>query len=371
MLSSQAKRNISRIIPFGIIWLVFSLIYSLLERGIMGVVGFYPSTGNPYNFNKTIISTAIIALVIGLLVGCAEILFLNKMFQRRSFAIKIFFKMVLYLAVIICFLFLSSVIHNSSELKLGILSKPVWLNAWAFFTNFAFWSVAIYAGAIIGISLFYMEVSENMGQAVLNNFFTGKYHAPVVEERIFMFLDMKSSTSIAEDIGHVKYFEMLKEYFADLTNPIIKYSGEIYQYVGDEIVVSWSQQKGLSNNNCIKCFFAMNEAIKKQAIKYKEKFAVVPEFKAGLHIGRVTTGEIGVIKKDIIFTGDTLNTTARIQSLCNEYNVNILVSGQLMKRLQLQSLSQFQVESLGEHELKGRIEKIVLFTFRSKIAAHS
>ena len=72
-----------------------------------------------------------------------------------------------------------------------------------------------------------------------------------------MFLDMKSSTTIAESLGHVKYFEMLKEYYSDLSDPIIKYSGEIYQYVGDEIVVSWKLKNGLQNNNCIQCFFAM------------------------------------------------------------------------------------------------------------------
>src|SRR4030095_4669483 len=133
--------------------------------------------------------------------------------------------------------------------------------------NYAFWSVAVYAAAIIGISLFYTEVSENLGQGVLNNFFRGKYHTPKEEERIFMFLDMKSSTTIAENIGHVKYFEMLREYFADLTDPIIEHVGEIYQYVGDEIVVSWKLNNGLQNNNCINCFFAMKSKIKAQARK--------------------------------------------------------------------------------------------------------
>ena len=85
-----------------------------------------------------------------------------------------------------------------------------------------------------------------------------------------------------------------------------------------------------------------------------------PSFKAGFHIGKVTTGEIGIIKKNIIFTGDVLNTTARIQGLCNAYNVDILISGQLMKRLKLDS--QFQLKALGENELRGRDEKIELFS---------
>ena len=207
---------------------------------------------------------------------------------------------------------------------------------------------------------FYTEVSESVSLSVLQNFFTGKYHKPVEEERIFMFLDMKSSTRIAESIGHIRYFEMLKEYYSDLSDSIINYSGEIYQYVGDEIVVSWTLKNGLQNNNCMLCFFDMKAAIKRQTEKYNGKFGLLPEFKAGFHLGKVTTGEIGVIKKEIIFTGDVLNTTARIQGLCNTYQVDILISHILIKKLDLDS--KFQIKSLGENELRGRDEKIELFT---------
>jgi adenylate cyclase len=147
----------------------------------------------------------------------------------------------------------------------------------------------------------------------------GKYHHPVEEERIFMFLDMKSSTTIAESLGHVKYFQMLKEYFFDLSVAVIDYAGIIYQYAGDEMIISWKLKDGLKNNNSIACFFAMKRAMEIQTVKYKRQFGVVPEFKAGLHCGMVTAGEIGSLKKEIIFTGDVLNTSARIQGLCNYY----------------------------------------------------
>jgi len=175
-----------------------------------------------------------------------------------------------------------------------------------------------------------------------------------------MFLDMKSSTTIAEKLGHVRYFEMLTQYYSDLSDPIIQYRGEIYQYVGDEIIVSWKPNHGLLKNNCLKCFFAMKESIKKQSEKYHAKFGLSPTFKAGFHYGRVTTGEIGVIKKDIIFTGDVLNTTARIQGLCNDYKVEILISGHLISKMDLDS--EFRIEALGEKELRGRDEKVELFT---------
>ena len=363
MLSPEIKNNIFRILPFGVIWLIFSIVYTLLERGLLGDLNYYASTGNPYSFNRNIFITPISALITGLLIGTIEILYFNKLFIQKSFTKKIIYKSIIYLAIILLFLTILTVIANSIELQKTISNKKVWDNVWVFLYSFAFFSVVLYMSTTIIVSQFYMEVSENIGHGVLANFFTGKYHKPTEEERIYMFLDMKSSTTIAENLGHVKYFEMLREYYSDLSDPIINYSGEIYQYVGDEIVVSWKLKNGLQNNNCIQCFFAMKAVIKKQTGKYNEKFGLLPEFKAGFHLGKVTTGEIGVIKKEIIFTGDVLNTTSRIQGLCNMYKVDILISDDLRKRLTLNS--QFEIETLGENELKGRDEKIELFTIHS------
>lgn len=360
MLSRHAKRTLARIFPFGIVWLVFSLVYSLLERGMLGTLDYYPATGNPYDFQGTVFITAFTAFICGLIIGTIEVLWLTKIFIRRSFWQKVVFKTFVYLAFIIVFLLLTALFFNAHALEKSIFDQLILHNTFLFFTNFSFWSIVLYIGSIIGISLFFHEVNENLGHGVVTNFFSGKYHNPQEEERIFMFLDMKSSTTIAEQIGHGKYFEMLKEYFADLSSPIINYSGEVYQYVGDEVAITWSLKNGLHNNNCIYCFFALKDELKKREAKYKAAFGIVPDFKAGLHIGKVTTGEIGVIRKEIIFTGDVLNTTARIQGLCNSYGVDILLSGDLIKRLSLDQA--FQIKSLGESELRGRDKKIELFT---------
>lgn len=360
MLSPKNKDTIYRIIPFAIIWLIYSIVYTLLERGILGRLDHYPSTGNPYSFGTTIAVTPLTALVMGVAIGTVEVLYLDKLFIQRTFAGKIIYKTLLYVAVIMFFLLSVTIITNAIRLNLPLSDTTVWDYAWAFFSSFSFWSVELYVASIIGFSLFYSEVSQNLGQGVLHNFFRGKYHTPVEEERIFMFLDMKASTTIAENIGHVKYFEMLKTYFSDLTKPIIEYSGEIYQYVGDEVVISWKLQDGLHNNNCIRCFFAMKSEIKKQSHRYVEKFGVLPAFKAGLHVGKVTTGEIGVIKKEIIFTGDVLNTTSRIQGQCNVYDTDLLISGQLANHLA--DDPQFQLVALGESDLRGREEKISLYS---------
>jgi adenylate cyclase len=360
MLGPKTTGNISRIIPICLIWLISSLIYSVLERGLLGRLDYYPATGNPYDFRSSIFVTAATALVVGLLVGTLEVVYMHKRFSKNSLLAKIVCKTIIYLGITIIFLSITIAISSSLVYGRSLLDEQVWHILRSFFRSFSFWSVEIYITATIGVCLFYTEVSENLGQGVLRNFFTGKYHSPKIEERIFMFLDMKSSTTIAEDIGHVKYFEMLKDYFSNLSGPILEFAGEIYQYVGDEIIVSWRLKSGLRNNNCILCFYAMQASLLKAAKMHKDKYGVLLAFKAGIHVGQVTTGEIGTIKKEIVFSGDVLNTTSRIQGLCNNLKVEILISGQLIRLLQPDT--HFKIIDLAKHQLKGRDERINLYT---------
>ena len=87
----------------------------------------------------------------------------------------------------------------------------------------------------------------------------------------------------------------------------------------------------------------------------------VPEFKAGLHYGFVMTGEIGVVKREIAFSGDVLNTTSRIQEKCNELGVNILLSNSLLDKLNLH-MNIFAPRQMGEMELRGKLKKVMLYT---------
>ena len=359
MLSAKSKRNISRIIPFGIIWFVFGMIYFVTETAATDGIVQRPTVAIEIDLKIFIFGT-MANTIIGLFVGAAEVLYLNRIFAKKSLTRKILYKTLFYTIIMFVIIVIAYPIATSMELNTHILDKIVWNKLSLFLTSFTFLSTVFQLAGQLGISLFYAEISEHIGQGKLINFFTGKYHSPKVEKRIFMFLDMKSSTTIAEKLGHIKYFELLSEYYFDLSEAIIKYSGEIYQYIGDEIVVSWKYKEGIENNNCIKCFFAMKESLNKRADWYNNNFGQVPTFKAGFHFGEVTAGEIGVLKKEIIFTGDVLNSTARIQGLCNQYKVDLLISGDLIKSLNLDS--EFQIKSLGKNKLRGKIENIELYT---------
>ncbi|NAS30825.1 adenylate/guanylate cyclase domain-containing protein [Flavobacteriaceae bacterium R38] len=360
MLSPKYKRNINRIIPIAIIWLFFGIIYSLLEKGILADLDAFPATNTPYNFKNSLLVTSLSSFITGILIGTLEVLYLNRFFNKQNFLIKIFIKTFTYLVLICLFLFAVSAISNSFLQDLPVYDPLVLKSVEYFLIDFAFWSVVLYIGAIVIISLFVLEVSDSLGSGVLTNFISGKYHRPIQEERIFMFLDMKSSTTIAENLGHVEYFKLLKRYYASMSDAIISYSGEVYQYVGDEIVISWTLKKGIKNNNCVACFYAIKEQFRKKAKKFERDFGLIPGFKAAIHYGNVTTGEIGDVKKEILFTGDVLNTTARIQSLCNDYNADLLLSEKLLSKLKLSD--DYNITPIGETELKGKDTKVSLYS---------
>jgi adenylate cyclase len=62
------------------------------------------------------------------------------------------------------------------------------------------------------------------------------------------------------------------------------------------------------------------------------------------------------VKRDLAYHGDTLNTAARIQSVCNDYKKSFLVSEYLFNKVN-QHLS-VKSEQLGMILLKGKTAKV-------------
>jgi len=331
-----------------------------MEQGLLGPLEEYPATGNKYDFKNSLLFTGVFSFLAGLAQGGIEVLWLKRRLAKFPFWKKIVLKSSFYLTFLILFLIMLALTTNAMRNDTNIFDPKVLDDLWLFMQTFAFWSVILYCGIILDVALFHSEMGEYLGNGVLYNYFFGKYHRPKQEIRIFMFLDMKSSTTIAEKIGHEKYFDLLKVYYADMTDAILETSGEIYQYVGDEIVVSWTEKNGLFKNNCIECFHKIDDVFKRREADYIDKFGLTPSFKAGYHIGEVTTGEIGIIKKDIIYTGDALNTTARIQGQCNNYNAKVLISEDLVDKLEFDD--SFSLTKIGKLVLRGKTETIQLYS---------
>lgn len=224
-------------------------------------------------------------------------------------------------------------------------------------------------GIVTLLTLFFLQMNDKFGPGILKKFLLGKYYQPKKEDRIFMFLDMKSSTTIAEEIGNEKYFNLLSNLFSHLTDTILNNEGEIYQYVGDEIVISWPTKRGVKNANCIHCYNDIKNRLDELKAYYNDKYGITPQFKAGIHHGIVMAGEVGVIKKDIIYSGDVLNTASRIQSKCNEYNVDFLISENTLALFKPKDIEGFKTNKISSIILRGKKEKVIINSISCKTTA--
>lgn len=209
---------------------------------------------------------------------------------------------------------------------------------------------------------FYIQINLLLGVGVLWKFLLGKYRKPTGEHRIFMFLDIKSSTTLAERLGLENYYSLLNDFFHEISEPVRSTNAEIYQYVGDEVVLTWKTKEGIDNSNCLKIFFEIQEKVYANRKYYRSKYGVIPEFKAGVHIGEVISAQIGDIKREIVYNGDVLNTSARIQEQCNVLKRELLLSGMLLKKLDIEN--EYTAEKLDSIKLRGKESIIDIYSLK-------
>jgi adenylate cyclase len=206
---------------------------------------------------------------------------------------------------------------------------------------------------------FLLEVRRKVGPGNLGALLTGRYHRPREENRIFLFLDLKGSTTIAESLGHARYSQFIRHCFHDLTESVLLFQAEVYQFVGDEVVLTWPQKRGHAVGKSLDTFFAFQKRLAERQGWYRSEFGVAPEFRGGVEEGPVTATEVGDIKREIAFHGDALNTAARLLELCREHDSAILVSGRIQERIA--SKPGLLTELRGEITLRGKQEPVTVY----------
>ena len=301
-------------------------------------------------------------MTIGFLVGttvglCEEYLFLDR-FRKKSYLFLLLFRTLVYSCV---FAFFELSINSISKFLFSDLTLAESIHFAIYEENYVRDFGIIMAISFFLIALIQIRRLHRPGDLI--KYVTGRYHLPEEVNKIFLFIDLKSSTAIAEKLGNTKYSSFLIDYFHDMTGAILMSKAEIYQYIGDEIILTWSFNGGVKYARCINCFFDIMNSIEMQREKYLKKYGVHPEFKAALHGGNVSVTWIGTIKKEIVYHGDVLNTTARIQDECNKYGQKFLLSEYMLQNVELPEY--LRSEFVGELQLKGKEKKVKIFGLKS------
>ena len=205
---------------------------------------------------------------------------------------------------------------------------------------------------VIFLMVMLRNASQLVGERTFRDIVRGRYHRPRREERFFLFVDIVGSTPVAERLGPLAVNRYLSRVFEVTSDPVDAHYGEVYQYVGDEIVVTWTVPEGCTEARPLACLFAIQAALAAAAPEFKREFGVVPEIRAALHAGEVVTSEIGGSRRAIVFHGDVMNTTSRIENATRTLGQNFLVSEDALARLE--GAERYAPEDLGPQQLRGR-----------------
>ncbi len=224
----------------------------------------------------------------------------------------------------------------------------------------SFQALVVYL-VVVRVSLAFIEqMALLVGPKVLLNIGLGKYHKPRYEHQLFLFIDMVSSTAHAETLGDYRFSRLIQDSFSMLADTVSDNEAEIYRYMGDAVLIHWPLEQGIKHDRCMNIYFEFCQQLKWQTHYFEQQYGFVPKFKAAAHCGQVVAAVVGVHKQEISFFSDVLNTLARLQDQCNPLGQRMLLSGDVVHRLEQQN-SQYQLTDLGPIVLKGKQHPIEVF----------
>ena len=340
-----------------IVWMMMGFLITVHDHLVLHTSN-SQGVSDEYSFWAQAARNVAAGLIGALLGGSFLVFYVNVKYQDKPYGYTIVSVIVAFILIVSLISVILGLIIVPMQTKKP-LSDPVSMEALReFLRDPSHVKAGIAWSFVVAVTQLLLQVNSKFGQGVFWNIIRGRYNTPKEEKRIFMFLDINSSTTIAEQLGDESYHSLLKDFFADITNPIVDNKGTIYQYVGDEVVVAWNYDDGIENQHCIRCFFDMKLYIQKNKDKYLARYGLIPSFKAGIHCGKVIAGEVGIIKRDITYSGDVLNTTSRILSKCGELNAEMIASSDVLSEIPL--VNNYVTKPLGAIKLRGKEKEVAL-----------
>jgi adenylate cyclase len=342
-ITGAQKNKLVQSLKFGILGILLSFVLNLF-----------------YKQHYIIIETSSLGFLIGFLTGLFEYFIAQIKFRKMQFLIAVFYRSLVYMAIILFSFILLAALKLSIAHECTLVEAIGEKNIIQYSIDSGLYLLLLFLVILSFFINILIQISHLFGPGELLNYILGRYNKPALEQRIFLFMDLDSSTSIAEKLGTEKYSAYLKDFFSDLTEALVKTGGQVFQYVGDEAVVVWKLKDGLKNNNAVKFTFFVRECIDRKKDYYLNKYGIVPEFKAGMHMGETIITEVGEIKKEIVYHGELLNATARIRSMAKEKNKLLIISDSLLEVLK--SKKEFIFDNLGCTKLRGKDKQLKLYS---------
>lgn len=275
-----------------------------------------------------------------------------RFFQKYGILITVLFQTIIFITI--CFIALLMIIGLKKADYITINNLFVVQINFRWMVSFTFYCLVVHVFTTL-LQTFRRRLGKNYFKSLL----WGNYRKPVIEYRAFMFLDMHGSTTVAENVGHYNYSLLLQECFTDLSELLLDYDAEIYQYVGDEAVITWKISLDFDRQKCIDLYNAFSVRLLQRKDFYENKFGFVPRFKASINEGLVTVAEIGQVKTEIAYHGDVLSTAARVRDLCNDYQTDLLITQSFFEQLSYSEQENFT--TIERTVLRGKKKAVAIY----------
>jgi class 3 adenylate cyclase len=218
---------------------------------------------------------------------------------------------------------------------------------------------AFIALSVLAITV--LRVIAYIGGRNLFHLIVGTYHRPVVEQRLFLFLDISGSTALVERLGPLRTRELIGKFFRDVSRPITDHGGDIYRFTGDGLVAVWDFAPGASISGMVKAVDGIADAVSCNADYYQKNFDHIPGYRIGIHGGEIVVCEEGDVKRAIGFYGDNIHIAARLEQKARDVGVDILVSEQVAQRI---TYTAHRLVEVGKLELKGLGDRVKVYELK-------
>ncbi|MYM67762.1 GAF domain-containing protein [Pseudoduganella sp. FT55W] len=144
-----------------------------------------------------------------------------------------------------------------------------------------------------------------------------------------LFSDIRSFTTITEQLGAQGTVTMLNEYFTLMVDCIQREEGMLDKFIGDAIMAAFGIPVGHEDDpdRAVRAAIAMVNELRIWNLVRAGEGKPPVEIGIGLNTDQVVSGNIGSKKRmDYTIIGDGVNLAARLESACKQYGARILIS---------------------------------------------
>jgi class 3 adenylate cyclase/CHASE2 domain-containing sensor protein len=180
----------------------------------------------------------------------------------------------------------------------------------------------------------------------------GFYFSPAVLKQVMQNLDMirprggqvavllsdlRGFTTLCESGEVERVFELLNRLFAIETDAALRENGSLARFAGDQFLAYWGAPEPCDDaaDRALRAALGIQDALRvRRGSPAADELDSWLHIGIGLHYGRALVGHVGSRSyRDYNLVGDTVNTTARIESLTKHYAAAVLASGEFVAAL--------------------------------------